>query len=98
MIVHIALFKWKPEVTQSQIEQALKEVKALKTASEGIVDIFCGENHHKESKGLTHGIVVITKDQKSLKKYRNHPLHLAIAKNIEQMEEDGIGFDFEDFR
>ncbi len=62
------------------------------------MDIFCGENYHKESKGLTHGIVIIAKDQKSLDGYRQHPDHKKIAQNIESIEEDELGFDFKDFQ
>ena len=74
----------------------MKQVKQLKDECEGIIDIFCGENYHKESKGLTHGIVILAKDQKSLDKYRRHPSHKMVAKDIEIIEEDGIGFDFKD--
>ena len=96
MIIHIALFRWKLGTTKRTIEKTLKQVKLLKNKCDGIIDIFCGENYHEESKGLTHGIVIIAKDQKSLDGYRNHPEHITIAKNIEIIEEDGLGFDFKD--
>ena len=98
MIIHIALFRWKQGTTQETIEKALKQVKSLKHKCEGIIDIFCGENYHKESKGLTHGIVILAKDQESLDRYRQHPDHKIIAKNIELIEEDGLGFDFKDLQ
>ena len=39
-------------------------------------------------------LVIIAKDQKSLDEYRQHPDHKIIAKDIEAIEEDGLGFDF----
>ena len=98
MIIHIALFRWKQGTTQETIEKALQQVKQLKNKCNGIIDIFCGENYHKESKGLTHGIVIIAKDQNSLDGYRQHPDHKIIAKFIEAIEEDGLGFDFKDLQ
>ena len=44
------------------IGEVLHQVKQLKDKCEGIIDIFCGENYHKESKSLTHGIVIIAKN------------------------------------
>lgn len=96
MIIHIALFKWKEGTTQETIEDALDQIKQLKHKCNGIIDIFCGKNYHKESKGLTHGIVIIAKDQNALDEYRHHPEHKIIAKNTEAIDEDGLGFDFKD--
>ncbi len=96
MIVHIALFRWKPGATAEQTTEALEKVKALKNECEGINDIFCGENYHKESKGFTHGVVVIARNQEALDSYRKHPDHRIIAATIEAIEEDGLGFDFRD--
>lgn len=95
MIVHIALFKWKPTATSEQIDSALQQVKNLKNC-EGIVDILVGKNYHHESKGLTHGVVVLASSQQALDGYRKHPDHATVAHLIESIEEDGLGFDFED--
>src|SRR3989344_4030987 len=98
MIIHIALFRWKEGTTQKTIENSLRKVKKLKQKCNGILDIFAGKNYHKESKGFTHGIVIIAKDQKSLNEYRQHSYHKIIAKNIEAIEDDGLGFDFKDLQ
>jgi precorrin isomerase len=41
-------------------------------------------------------VVVIGEDPQALKNYREHPDHQKIALIIEEMELDGIGFDFDD--
>lgn len=96
MIIHLALFKWKQGTKQETIDNALQKVKQLKDKCEGIFHIFCGENYHKEAKGYTYGIVVIAQNQESLDRYRQHPNHKILAKDIEAIEEDGLGFDFKD--
>ena len=98
MIVHIALFRWKKETSKKDVEKALKQVKQLKNKCKGIVEIYFGENFHKESKGFTSGIIIIAKDQKSLDEYRYHKNHKIVAKIIESIEEDSLGFDFKDLK
>ncbi|HLC67710.1 MAG TPA: Dabb family protein [archaeon] len=94
MIVHIAIFKWKSEVTKEEVEKVLADVRALKAKCKGVIDIICGENFSRYSEGFTHAIVVLAEDQKALVGYRNHTLHQALAEEIEEMEERGIGMDF----
>ena len=94
MIVHIALFRWKEGTKEELINNILRQIEQLKDKCDGITDILCGKNYHKESKGFTHGVVVIAEDQRALDKYRMHPNHKIIAKNVEEIEESGIGFDF----
>lgn len=96
MITHIAAFKWKSGTKKNEIEKALADVSRLKAKIPGIIDIRCGENFSKHNKGLTHAVVVTARNKTALDAYRNHPDHLAVAKKIEKMEEDGIGIDFED--
>ncbi|MBI2583256.1 MAG: Dabb family protein [Candidatus Aenigmarchaeota archaeon] len=98
IIIHIALFRWKEGITRKKIDSAFKQVKQLKEKCDGIVEVFVGKNYHKESRGFTHGVVVVARDQESLERYRQHPAHKVIAKDIEEMEEDSLGFDFKDLR
>lgn len=96
MIVHIALFKWKEGINEKQIDDALKDIRNLNNKCKGIIDILAGKNYHNESKGFTHGIIVLAENQAGLDNYRKHPEHEKVAKNIEKMEADGLGFDFKD--
>lgn len=94
MQIHIALYKWKPNVSSRQIENALKEVEALKAKVPVIAEISTGQNASKYSEGYTHVILVRGQDQTALNNYRSHPDHAKVAKVIEAMEEHGIGVDF----
>ncbi len=98
MIIHIALFRWKENTTTQEINDALLSVKALENKCPGVKSIHCGKNFHKEAKGFTHGIVVLAENQNALDGYRQHPDHKFIAQKIEAIEEDGIGFDFQDLK
>lgn len=95
MIVHIALFKWKPEVSQDTIEKAFDDVRSLKSKVDGLTDIMCGENFSKWNEGFTHAVVVLARDRTALEAYRNHPDHVVVGNLIDIIEEKSIGIDFE---
>lgn len=96
MIVHIVLFKWKSEVTKSQIDEIFSGIKSMKSKVDGIGDIFCGENLSKYGKGYTHVIVVVAKDKDSLEAYRQHQYHRDISVKIDSMEESSLAADILD--
>lgn len=96
MVIHIALFRWKNGTTEKEINNFLESIRQLKDKCSGIANIFCGKNYHQESKGITHGVVVLAENQEALDNYRNQPDHKIIAEKIELVEEDGLGFDFKD--
>jgi len=96
MVVHIAIYKWKQNATEKEIEKALDDVRKLKHVLNGIHDIRCGKNFSKWNEGYTHAIIVLAKDREALEGYRNHPDHKEVATIIEKMELSGIGIDFED--
>ena len=95
MIVHVALFQWKPGVTQEQVSSALEDVRALKSKVPGLHDILCGANYSKWNDGLTHAVVVLAETQEALDAYRRHPDHVVVGKLIDGMEHRGIGVDFD---
>jgi hypothetical protein len=97
MIVHIALFKWKPTAKQREIYKVLKEVCKLQAKLSGIIHIYAGKNFHSQAKGYTHGIIIIAKTQKWLDAYRKHPDHVIVAKKIDALAKEGLGFDFKQF-
>lgn len=51
MITHIAVFKWKKDVSREQIDRAMRDIKSLRKKCEGVIDIICGENFSKYAKG-----------------------------------------------
>ena len=95
MNIHIALYRWKDTVSQVDISNALTGIEALADEVPGIIDIVTGENTSKYGRGFTHAILVRGKNQQAIDEYRAHPNHVRLARDIDFMEEQGIGVDFE---
>lgn len=94
MQVHIALYQWKPDATEDQINEALAEITSLEQKVPGVVEISCARNESKFSEGYSHVILVRGESADALAAYRNHPDHDTAAAKIETMELHGIGVDF----
>jgi hypothetical protein len=95
MVVHIALYKWKTGTPQLHIQHALAAVTALINMVPGIVEIVAAENQSKFSEGYTHVILVRAESPAAIEAYRAHPAHVMAAQQIDGMEEQAIGVDFE---
>ena len=95
MIIHIALFKFKPEVSEEEVTNVIEEVRELKKKIPQVVELYAGKNFSKHSQGFTHAIVIKFKSKEDIDSYRSHPEHKPIADKLDKMEEDSIGIDFE---
>lgn len=93
MILHVALFAWKPEISKDEVDQILKSVCELKSKIDGIVEIYAGDNFSKWNDGFTHAVVVLAKNIEALESYREYPEHKIIAAKIDNMEAKSIGID-----
>lgn len=96
-LVHIAVFKWKPEVTDARIAAVLEKTRALKSVIPGIRAIYCGANQTKRAPGFTHAILVLFESQAAMDAYNAHPAHREVATEIDDiMAERIFGVDFVD--
>jgi hypothetical protein len=95
MYVHIALYKWKANVSIERIAKALSDIESLADKVPGIIEIITAENISRYNEGYTHVILVRGKDQAAIDAYRSHPDHVVVARQLDTMEERGIGVDFE---
>jgi len=95
MHVHIALFRWKDSATQEAIATALATIESLASKVPGIVEIVCRKNESKYAEGYTHVVMVRGESQEAIDAYRAHPDHVLAARQIESIEDRGIGVDFE---
>lgn len=89
MNIHIALYKWKPEVDAESIATAFTAVEALADKVPGIVEISTAKNTSRYSEGFTHVILVRGETQESIDAYRAHPDHVKVARAIDAMEASG---------
>lgn len=96
MVTHIALFRWKENIPQEEVNKLMSAIKDLKNQINEVVELDCGENFSKWNEGYTHAVVVKTKTREDLDNYRKHPAHIPVAKKVEELENHSIGIDFED--
>lgn len=94
MYLHVAIFKWKSNVEEQDVKDALRGVESLQDKIPGIVEITCGKNYSPYGEGYTHIVVVRGDTQQAIDAYRKHPDHVIVAKKIDAMEEHGVGVDF----
>jgi hypothetical protein len=92
--VHVALFAWKHDVQQSDIDRVMSEVASLQDKVPGVLEIFAGENHSKYSEGYSHVVMVRGESQEAIDAYRSHPDHVKVAAEIDSYELKGVGVDF----
>jgi len=78
MILHIASFRWKDEVTDDDVAgltQALTEMAAQIPVLSSYV---CGPNLHLRPGGADYGVAAIVADAAALEAYLDHPAHKAV--------------------
>ena len=95
MIIHIALFKFKPDISKEEVGGVIEGVRDLKNKIPQVIELFAGDNFSKHSQGFTHAIVIKFKSKEDIDAYRAHPSHKPIVDKLEEIEEDSIGIDFE---
>jgi hypothetical protein len=95
-IVHVVLFKWKPDAHPDAIEAAIQGLQALREKIDGIVDLTCGNNFSVRAQGYHTALVVRFRDRASLEIYVPHPAHQDVVNNlILPIREDLIVVDYE---
>lgn len=95
-IVHIVLFKWKPEASPEQIEAAIDGLRGLSALLPEILDLSIGENFTERSQGFTHGLVVRFADRAGLESYGPSEAHQYVVKNlISPIRADVLALDYE---
>jgi hypothetical protein len=84
---HVVAFKWKPEVTQQQMQQASADFHALKKKVPQILEFEGGPDvaYQKKTGKYTHCFIVTVKDEKELAAYGVHPDHKAFSKSVDPL-------------
>ena len=95
MVIHIALFRWKAECSEADIDAVMTDIRRLKQQIPEVIDLTAGVNFGPYNEGYTHAVVVTLKDRAALASYRDHPMHRPVAEAVDRMFEQSIGIDFE---
>ncbi|KAF9364516.1 hypothetical protein BGX34_001287 [Mortierella sp. NVP85] len=93
-VVHIVLFKFKPDVDGNQ---TLEFVRGLKDRVPEVDTVQLGVNFNTErAKGFTHGFTMTFKDKGALDAYDKSQAHIdAVKEYIAPITEDLLIFDYE---
>ena len=89
--------KFKPEVTEQQIEEAIKECGRLKDLIAGITEFINGPYSSPEgaNQGFTYAFIATFVDEASRDNYLPHPEHERVRDLLLSRVESVIAFDFE---
>ena len=75
MFIHMFAFRWKPGVTEEQINRAASEIGALQGQIPGLLETFTGRNISPRGGEFAFGGVMKFVDQAALDAYGSHPVH-----------------------
>lgn len=101
VITRVVLFTWKPQFSDDEVDELLKDIRRLREEIPGEFELRCGKNLGGPpcgldgSGGYTHVVVATFKDKETLDGYRAHPAHLAVVKKLDRMEDTFLLFQIE---
>lgn len=77
-VLHIASFRWKPEVTEADVTALTTALAEMRADIPEIKSYTAGPNLHLRAAGADYGVVAIVDDGAGLDAYLDHPLHKAV--------------------
>lgn len=77
-VLHIASFRWKPEVTEADVTALTHALNAMRADIPEIRSYIAGTNLHLRPAGADYGVAAILDDGAGLDAYLDHPLHKAV--------------------
>jgi hypothetical protein len=78
MILHIATFEWKEDVTDTDVAELTAALTAMAAEIPEIRSYTAGTNLHLRPAGADYGVAAIVDDAAGLDAYLDHPLHKAV--------------------
>ncbi len=77
-VLHIASFRWNPDVTEADIADLTAALYAMRAEIPEIRSYVAEPNLHLRPAGADYGVAVIVDDAVALDTYLDHPLHKAV--------------------
>ena len=81
MILHLAAFTWKAEVTPDDVAGLTSALEAMAAGIPELVAYRCGENLRLRPGGADYAVAAIVADQAGLDAYLDSPAHHAVYEN-----------------
>lgn len=85
MIKHIVIFKWREDVSETDVAAVLEDLRALPSAIDALESYLAAPDL-----GLTEGtgdfaIIATVASAEALRRYLDHPRHVAVATRLRAM-------------
>jgi len=78
MILHIATFRWKPEVTDADVAALTAALQEMAAGIPELRSYIADTNLHLRPGGADYGVAAVLDDAAGLDAYLDHPAHLAV--------------------
>ncbi|NYE18926.1 Dabb family protein [Microbacterium immunditiarum] len=78
MILHIASFRWKDEVTDDDVAALTQALTDMAAQIPVLSSYVIGPNLHLRAGGADYGVAAIVADAAALDAYLDHPAHKAV--------------------
>lgn len=75
MILHLATFRWKDDVTATDVADLTAALEAMAGGIPELRSYRCGENLRLRAGGADYGVAAIVDDQAGLDAYLDSPAH-----------------------
>lgn len=75
MILHLAVFTWKAEVTPTDVAELTSALRGMAAGIPELVAYECGENLRLRPGGADYAVAAIVADQAGLDAYLDSPAH-----------------------
>ena len=95
MFVHVFLMKFKPEVPEEEIADAMKELAALKEKIPVLKEFLVGKNVSPRGQGYHYTQVAILEKKEDVQAYQQHPEHRKVIPKIAPNLAESITMQFE---
>jgi hypothetical protein len=82
MILHIATFRWKDEVTEADVSALTTALNDMAAGIPEIRSYSAGVNLHLRPGGSDYGVAAIVDDAAGLDTYLDHPAHKEVYENF----------------
>jgi len=96
IVRHFVALKFKDSAKATEVDEVLKEFKALKEKIPYIVSMESGPNNSPEqlNKGCTHAFFLTFKNKADRDRYLVDPAHKAFVVLLKKSMDDGFVFDY----
>lgn len=78
MILHIAQFRWKDDVTETDVAGLTTALREMAAGIPELRSYAAGPNLHLRPGGPDYGVAAIVDDAAGLETYLDHPAHKAV--------------------